>query len=414
MANEKLIQSKQGCVLRIIPYGVALNSYQIDRGQDFSPDGNMERAKNEELGNANIIDYIVGTPIYSCKFTQKEYGKINLFALMAGQAVTATDLTETDFYSSSFDLVAYYTATDSVFYGTAFLPKQRLAGFSIGIADPKAPIIRSFDTIGEKARSFQNANAYLIYKKYTAETADVGSWEITVSEPYAVADPNESPAKYFERITLIRSGVATDLTEGTDCTYSNSTHILTVPSTEVDDVIQVWYSAAAYITGSTTFTANTSDSGGLDAKCCSLLISTGTYVHMIQACTADVKFTRADDYEIGSEDVVNRSVDETVVTVNLGKMLESTFTLEEALAGVASNYGIIRTEDFATDIKFAIAIYSDKTKATFLMGYLFENMTVSTHKLGSATLGKNVDSGFTLTGDSVLISTVEGNIDLGA
>lgn len=412
MAGEKLIQAKAGCALRIIPLNGDLDWCQLDRCQDFSPDGNMERSKNEELGNANIIDYIEGIPVYGCKLTQNEYGKMDIYRKMANTTDVDTDIVETDFYSSAFDLVAYLTDVDSTFVGTALLPKQRLAGFSIGIADPKAKIVRSFDTTGEKARSFKDDNKYLVFQKYTAETADIGSWEITVEAPNAIADPNESPAKYFERIVRVRSGVTTELVEGTDCTYSNATKILTVPTSLLGDVIKVWYSAGAYITAETPFTANTSDAGALDAKCCSLYVGTGTYMYRIIALTADVKFNRADEYEIGSEDVVQRSVNETETTLTLGRRLESTFTLEEIFAGVASTFGIIRTEDFESDLKVAIAIYSDKTKATFLMGYLFENLAVSQHKLGTATLGSNVDSGFTLIGDSVLVSTVEANIIL--
>jgi len=394
--------------LRIVPVMGLGDWAQIDRVQNIDNTGTSNREEIEEVGTDGTVDWVEGTPNVPVRLTQKEYGKLDFFRKIANVADSDDTLTLSDFSTSVFDFASYLTKDGGTFLGTLWIPKARVSGFSITIGSPTAQIERSFDFISEDWINWQGDNKYLIFKQKVVESGDLESLDhvdITVSDPVAVADPKT--ADVILRVVKITAlGVATELTKVTDYSYAGG--VLTVDDCTAGETIKYWYTATTFIGGETVFTTNTSDVGALKADCADLFLVTGGRLTRIQSVTIDVKLDRADEGELGNPEKILFGVNKKTVTITIGKLLE-TYTLEEALSGQVAGFGKLSLRDFADDNTIKVKIYTDNTKDTFSIGYKAINLAISELK-GTTAVGAYTSQGNTLTGQSLTISEVEGDI----
>mgnify|MGYP001573830334 FL=1 len=85
--------------------------------------------------------------------------------------------------------------------------------------------------------------------------------------------------------------------------------------------------------------------------------------------------------------------------------------IEEVLMGEAGNsWGIIDPNEFKTDIKLRLKLYTDSTKTTFKMGYKVTGLAFS-DATEAATANAFWTNGINLSSDNLLISTVEADIN---
>ena len=392
---------------RVVPVMGAGDWNEIDRVQSIDKTGTINTIRVEEVGNPDVVGQIKQPPTIAYRMTQNEYGSLDFYKKLAN-VNTGNIIVPNDFKSSAFDICSYLFE-DSTFEGTIWIPKLRVAGFSITIGDPNSLIERSFDFVGEDWITWQGTNKYLIYKSDTVESGEAGNFDITVSDPSAVEDPKVS-GTYILRVVRIRSSVATELEAGAGTDqYSYSAPTLTVNDCEVGDIVKYWYTASSYIGGETPFVPNTSDLPGIHANSASIYLASGNYVYRLQSVTIDNRFDREDLFEIGNSEIVQRGIRNKTVTITLGRILE-TFTIEEILAGEVTGFGKLDIREFGTDLELKVKLFSDKTKATFKIGYFANKLTPSEIR-GGAGVDTHVEAGDTLTGEYLSICDDETTFD---
>lgn len=406
-----LIHSQSQLKPRYIPYLGDVDWSQIDRVQTLDPSGDFPKEKDEEVGTAGVLGWSDDVPAIGCRLTQREYGSIDFFNLLANKS-GETVLTLDDFAASAGDILTYLTDRSGSYKGTLWYPKQRLTGFSIAVGDPTSRVDRSFEFTGEDAILWQSNNKYLIFKKTTVGSGDLASADavnITVSNPVAVTDPDTG--SYILRVTRVRSGETTELVENTD--YSYSAGVLTVDSCQIDDVIKYYYSASAWVTSPISpFITNTSDLNSIRAHSVVPYLGVGNRLYKLQSANIDVRFDREDVREIGNKDVIARSITNKTVSIDLGKLLDTEFSLLELLRGQSSGYGKIDVKEFSKTLNFILAVYSNSGHGTFKIGYKATTLAVTTHRPGTANIDTNVDSGVTLEGEALTISNDAGELGL--
>lgn len=401
---------------RIYPYnGGAIGSAEIDRLQDFSGTVTLNREKINEIGRDGTVGYKIGIPEVSISARQLEYGNLEFWNKITNQASSNTVIEQTDFDTSLFDIAGYKTDNSGSFLGTIWYPKLRTSGFSLSIGDPDAFIERGFSFVGEDEIAWTDNNKYVVYIEDDSATGSshtivIGSGDYA-AYPDPVADPSASGTNgYFIRVTRTRSGTVTELVEGTDFTYNDGTTTISFGSSSASgDVFKVWYTASDYVSGSDPFVDNDSDSAGLSADSCTILLQTSNTITRLQSVSIDVSFDRQDVKEIGNSEIVSRGIRERTVTISLGRLLE-TYTLERLLAGHGSStYGKYDVRDFQNTNSLIVKIYNNSDKDTFLMGYKFTNLAAASTGTGVPTkdfINKDVS----LEGEEFLITNVEGSL----
>jgi hypothetical protein len=372
----------------------------------------LNREKINEIGRDGTVDWKKNIPTGRLSLRQLEYGNIAFWQQLANTSAkggnsdgTGLDLA-TDFKTSMIDLACFKTDDDGTFLGTFWYPKYRLASWGINIGNPQALIERSFELSGEDEYILEGSNKYLIYRAMTASGGTDETFIISdgTTYPHAVENNNNSGADgYMLRVVRVTSaGVTTDLTYTTDYTYNTGSYTATVLTTTAGDTIKFYWTAATLGTGTTYFTNNTTDAGGLSTDSVDIYLVTSTHVHKLQSASIDVSYDRTDYYELGDDEVISRGARDKTVKITLGRFLD-TYTIEEALRGVSSTWGIINPRNYLDNLTLKFRFYTDSTKTTFKMGYKFTNLSPSNTDLSVPTkdyLNRNV----TLEGEEGIIS----------
>jgi hypothetical protein len=245
----------------------------------------------------------------------------------------------------------------------------------------------------------------------TSHTIVIGSGAFT-AYPDPVLDPDVS-AKYILKVIRVRSGVSTELVEGTDFSYDSGTTTLDFgisgAASVSGDIYKVWYTAGSYITAVDPFTNNDSDMDALPAENTSIYLATSEYVYRLQSVGVEVSFERNDLKEIGNSEVVSRGIRNKTVRVTLGRTLE-TMTIEEILRGKnGASWGKIDPREFGDNIKLIIKTYDDKDKATFKLGYSSDDLAPVNLDAG-VPLDDYGTRGVQLEGEALTITNVEGSL----
>ena len=391
---------------RIFPISGTAVPAEMDRVQSIDPTATLNREEAKEVGSSNS-GYVKNTSEVSYSLEQNEHGSIELFQKLVGSDVLgnlgATVIDLDDFATAYFDTCAYLTDDSGTFLGTLQYPGLRVNGFSYNIGGPKDIITRSFDLIGEKYNIWENNNKYYIYASHTA--SGIGDTDIDLSAQAPAVDPDNAGV-YMFRVVRVRSGVTTELTRTTDYIYTNATTTLAIASIATDDLIKVFYTSAT--APDTQFTANTSDPYGLRGNSASIYLyipgsgkPTATdYIYRLQSVGVDVSFDRADNFEVGNDEVVQRGINDNTVSVELGRFVEA-LTVEEVLRGVSSTYGRLDIDEFSNDITLIVKQYDSASKSSFAWGFKCTGLTptdvshpisVDEYANGSVTLeGSNMD-----------------------
>lgn len=389
---------------KIMPVLADLNPVEIDRLQELSGSGTLNRTKIEEIGRDGIVDWKKSIPSVNLTLRQLEYGSMEFFRKLANKGDSVTQIDFTDFKTPKSDIACYKTDDDGTFLGTIWYPGTRVSGFSVNVGDPEALIERNFTLVGEDEVMLKDGGKYLIHKRFTATGG--ADETFTVNDPVPAADPDNS-GQFLFKVVRVRSGTATELVHGTNWSY-DGTDTLTINGTSVaGDVIKVWYSAASYVGGETPFTVNDSDLAGVSADSCDIFLVTTDRVSRLQSVSLEVSLDRYDVKEVGNKDTVAYGTRDITTRVTLGKILED-YTIEEILRGKAGqSYSKIDVREFSSNLSLIIKIYEDNSKETFKMGYKCTDLAPSGTELGTPT-SDYVNRSATLEGEVGFVTTVEG------
>ncbi len=388
---------------RYYPIFADLNSLEIDRAQEITSTTTLNRTKIQEIGRSGLVDWRKTTPTVTVNIRQLEYGSLEFWRALANKGPSVSQINWTDFATAAGDVVVYQTDDSGTFLGTGYYPSLRLASFNLNIGSPDALIERSFGLSGEAETLFQNNNKYLVSQRYVIASSG-NNQTVSISAPTPVADPDNS-GRYLERVVKYSGGTATELADSA-WSYDGAGTLTINGSSTAGDVIRVWYSAGAYVTGQNTFVNNDSDAAGITADSVSIYLQSSNYLYRLQSVSIDTTFDRRDIREIGAIDVVARGVRDITNRVTLGRLLE-TYTIEEVLRGKAGlSYGKLDTRLLEDNLSLIIKVYSSSTKTSFLMGYKFTDLAPVSRETGTP-VDDYVNAGTTLEGETAFVSSVE-------
>ena len=400
-----------------IPNNGTGGKVDIDRLQDLSATVTLNRSKIKEIGRDGVVGWKVNVPTVSLTLKQLEYGNLAFWTALANGPNVANVVTLNDFKLSQIDILGYETQDTGTFLGTIQYPAMRVDGFDIDIGSPMDMAMRSFTLVGEDEVQWQNNNAYVVLIVDSGATN--GAYTIAISHsgaytsyPVPVLDPDTS-ANYIIKVVRVRAGVSSGLVQGTDYTYNSANQHLTFSAAATGDTHKIWYTAASYISGVTPFVDNNADVFGIPAEQVSVFLTTGNYVFRLQSAKISVKFTREDLKEIGNTQIVTRGIKDKMVTVTLGRNLE-TFTIEQILRGVSSTYGKIDASMFSNNVggsKLFVYMYDSKAKTNFKLGYTCANLA-PTSLSSTAPLNAYQTKQVTMEGESLLITNLLANMSV--
>lgn len=395
----------------IYPIGSTADKAEIDRAQSIDPTGTTNREKVEEIGRSGVVGYLNRVPTVTYRLTQLEYGSMEFWRKVANKADSVNTIELDDFKTPYFDIAGFMTDDDGTFTGTVVYPALRLSGFTFNIGEPDARIERTFDFNGEKELIWQGANQYYIYVTKTMESADVGDVDIDLSANTPAEDPDNAGV-YMFRVIRVRSGINTELTSGTDYTYTPGTQTLTVSGSQSGDLVKIWHTSA--VAPSTIWTPNDSDVPAILADSVSIYLfvpasgkpSSTDYVYRLQSVNIETTFDREDLKEVGNRNVVQRGFRDSTVTVSLGRMVEQ-FTIEEVLAGQAAGYGKLDLDKFTDSASLVVKVFDDNTKTNFKYGFKITGLSPTEVRLG-ANVNEYTSRDNTLEAESLYITTDTG------
>jgi hypothetical protein len=305
----------------------------------------------------------------------------------------------------------YLTDASNTFTGTGLIPKARVSGFTLNIADPEAIVERNFSFVGEAFRLLPG-NYYAYADKLcisgTGTTPDTIHFGATGEAPEPV---EYAASKYIFRVLRIRGGTVSELLEDVSSVadswaYVTGTKTLTIQDCIVGDLHKVYYEAA---TAYADLWTDDDETSALLAEYAEVAIyfTAANRLYTLQTIGIDVAFARTDYKGIGSNEVIQTGVKDTTVKISLNRYTEG-FSLEDILAGDPA-FPYINAEDFVDDIQIQVKIYADKEHSQFKIGYLMNE--ISPTSLGMTQPVNDFNKMTTaLQGDNCKISTVEAEI----
>jgi len=382
-----------------------------DRLQNFSVSTNQSQEKVYEIGRLVKIATDKDILEATLSITQLEHGTNAAYLQLAGVSTEP---------SGGFDLedfddprIDFYSPGKDEYAGTVeqTLWLQYMALDSLGLEiNAEERLIRSFELSGNYCKICREGNKYLIFKENDAPSGTSGNYVIDVSDPAPVVDPNNAGV-YILALWRIRSGTATQLSLTTDYTYNNSTHEITILSASANDNYRIWYTAASYGTSGDPTAFNSVDDYYLGAENVTVTIDDGTNsaveLDKLTSLSITATFNRTEVGKIGSTSKF-RDVESYDVSVSLGGFIKDSTVQEALMTQAGQNWGIIDYSEFNT-VDIIVKIYETSSKSNFLIGYKATNLDFSDDS-NDKNANTNSEQSIILTGDSLKISTTEGDL----
>lgn len=378
----------------------------IKYGETQAADDVFVVGKEDKCGSDKKI------PEGTVNFPQFERGQIQTYLTLANLAAEPVGgLDMGDFSSALTDVILYEKDDfDGNLEQTFWFPKCVLNSIAINIADPEAKIERTFDMKNDGRIDLNFGNKYLIHVEATAQTGDVGSMVVDLSDPIPVVNPNVS-GEYILRVDRTRSGV-TETLDSTDYSYSTGTNDLTIPSTLLGDVYNIYYSAASFGSAGDPTSVDSSDPCFLKAENVTVTLNDGTTtveLDLLTSLSITATLNRIDEAVIGKHEKVLKEVEKVDVAVKLSGRVKDSNIAEVFMNKAGQNWGINDVTLYKENVTLTVKIYSDSTKSTFLIGYEVNDLVFTDDNSDfTANAFGTIDVGMKST--DMLITTDEGNL----
>lgn len=413
------IRHASACKPISVPVKTSLAQDNWDRVQSFVPATSQPLEKLYEIGRLASMVSDKAVLEATLSITQLEYGTNDAFKQISGlSAEPSGGFDLDDFSSDSNDNLAqldfYYPGKDS--YGgtldqTLWLQHMVLDSFGVSM-NANERIERSFEFSGEMAKILRYGNKYLIFTTDDAPSGTSGNYDIVVSDPAPVVDPNNAGV-YILDLWRIRSGVATQLDLTTDYTYDNGTNTITILSATESDHFRIWYSAASYGTGGDPTSLNDVDDYYLKSSYVTVTIDDGTNsavtLDKLTSLTIDATLNRLGEYVIGSSKKLLNEVESKDVSISLGGYVKYQ-PIQEALMTQAGQSWEIIDYSLFNQVTVRVYIYGENAKSNFKIGYKSTSCDFDSHSQ-NWNANEYADDSVSLTADNLLISTTSTDID---
>jgi len=353
------------------------------------------------------------TPVVTVPLPMLERGEIDSYLTLANLAAEPDGgLDLLDFSSSLVDVIYYIRdANAGNVLASMWMPKCALNSLAINFDDPKGRITRDIEVSSDDRRVFLGDNKYAIHLKDTAASGVSGEYEIDISDPAPVVDPNNEGV-YVLRIDRTRGSTTSSLVITTDYTYSNVTKKITVLAALADDVYNIYYSAASFGTPADPTSVDTDSICYLKAENITVLIddgSTEVTMNRLSSLSISVTINRIDENVLGDDERVLREISDTPVTIAFSARLKNYYDEKAWMAALADDNVISSVKLFSDDVKISVKIYNNADKDTFLIGYQTDKLSYTD---GSFSVEANEFGTMDVTaeGDNLVITTTEGDL----
>jgi len=383
-----------------------------DRVQTFSPATTQPLEKLYELGRRVSMDTDKETLEATLSITQLEYGQNDSLLQLAGLSAEPAgglelddfDDPRTDFYLPGKD--AYGGTLEQ----TLWLEKMSLDSYELAI-NAEERLVRNYGLSGDFCKIARYTNKYLIFKTDDAPSGTSGNYDIVLSDPAPVVDPNNAGV-YILKVVRIRSSVATELDLTTDYTWNNGTTTLTILAGLTNDHYRIWYTAGSYGTSGDPTALNDTDDYYLGAENVTVTLDDGTHTAVeldkLTALSIAATFNRLSLGAIGSNEKIFRDVENYEVTISVDGYVKNSTIQEVLMLQAGQNWAIIDYSLF-DEVTLVVKIYEEATKATFAIGYKVTGCTFSDNS-PDYNANENSSEGISLISDNLLITETEGNL----
>jgi len=383
-----------------------------DRVQSFSPATSQPSEKLYEIGRLQAMVTDKDILEATLSITQLEFGTIEAFKQLSGlNAEPGTGFELNDFDSAWTD---FYLPGKDEFGGTleqtVWLQHMVVDSFGLSISADER-IERTFELSGEFAKIMREGNKCLIFKSDDAPSGTSGSYDIVLSDPAPVEDPNNAGV-YILDMWRIRGGVAVQLDLTTDYTYNDGTETLNVISAQAGDNYRIFFSSDSYGTAGDPTALNDSDDYYLKADNVTVTIDDGTHsaveLDKLTSLSLDATLNRIDEAVIGSNEKVLKDVENYDVGISFDGFVKNS-TIEEVLMQQAGqDWGIIDFSLFE-EVSVVVKIYQEASKTNFLIGYKMTGCEFSDESQ-DYTANEFASNPISLSTDNMVITTSEGNL----
>jgi len=384
-----------------------------DRVQTFSPATSQPTELLYEIGRlAKMVTY-KDTFESTLSISQLEYGKVDAYLQLAnlsaepvgGVALADFSTAKTDFYLPGKD---EYGGT---LEQTLWLQKMTVDSFSVELSAEER-ITRSFDLSGNFAKICRYGNKYLIFNSDVVGSGEASDYEITLDDPAPVEDPNNAGIYILQVFRVTAAGVATELIEDTDFTWTNGSTLLTVATVTFGDNIRIWYTAAGYGGGGDPAELNDVDDYYLKADNVLVTIDDGSNppitLDKLTSLSVSATLNRLDQGVIGNDEKILNEVETYEVSVSLGGFVKGSTILEALMTQAGQSWGIIDYTLFSS-VDVIVKIYDESTKDTFAIGYKASALEFSDSS-EDYNANEYSEETVTLVGDALIISEDIGNM----
>jgi len=353
------------------------------------------------------------TPDVTVPLSLLERGEIDSYLTLANlDAEPAGGFDLLDFNSSLVDVVYYVKdAFNGNLDSTIWIPKCAVNSITLNLDDSEARITRDIELSSDDRRILTGNNKYLIHVEDTVGSGEDGAYDIVISDPVAVVDPNNAGV-YILRIDRTRAGETVSLAITTDYTYTHGTNTITVLAALADDVYNVYYSAASFGSAGDPTSVDSDLICYLKAENVTVLISDGTTeIEMteLSSLTLTATLNRIDELVIGNDERILREISETPVTLDLSGRIKD-YKEEQAFMNQLDGTPMISSiKKFNDNVQVTIKIHNNANKDTFLIGYQVSDLSFTDGSLAiTANEFGTMDVSASTT--DVKITTTEGNL----
>lgn len=384
-----------------------------DRIQAFSPATSQPQEKLYEIGRLEKMATAKETLEASLSIGQFEYGTNDSYLQLAGlSAEPGAGITLSDFSSSKTD---FYLPGKDEYGGTVeqTVWMQKMVVDSIGIEmTANERIERTFELSGSFAKVARYANKNLIFVSDTVPSGESSDYEIDLSDPAPVVDPNNSGVYMLQIYRVSLAGVATQLVDTTDYVYTNATTTLSINTVATGDNIRIWYTSGTYGSAGDPTSLNNADDYFIKGDNITVTIDDGTNapIELTKLTTLSIQATlnRNDAGALGTAEKVFNEVESNDVTIALGGFVKNSTIKEALMTQAGQSWGIIDYSLFSA-VDVIVKIYAESTKQTFRLGYKIENCNF-TDDSPSYNSNEFSEDSISLESDNLRITEVIGNL----
>jgi len=389
---------------------VALDNW--DRVQSFSASTTQPQENLYELGRLAKMAVDKGILEATLSISQLEYGTLDSFLQICNLSAKPSGGIDLDDFDAG--RVDFISPGKDIYGGTVeqtlWLEHMSLDSLGIEInADDR--LVRNFDFSGESAKIARYGNKYVIFTSDTAASGTSGSYDIILSDPAPVADPNNAGV-YILKVYRIRAGVATELDITTDYTWTNGTTTLNIIAGLAADNYRIWFTAASYGSAGDPEALDDVNDYYLRSENVTVEIDDGSNpaveLTTLTSLSITATFNRVEEAVLGSA-VKIKDTESYDVTVALGGFVKS-FSIEEALMTQAGqSWGIIDYSLF-DELIVTVKVYKEAAKTNFLIGYQVDAAVFADSDANSFDANSFGSGSLNLGSDNLLITNIIGDL----